>query len=121
MSSPRPRPRSGVSSFGPVAADVRRQSIWHKSPALPPPHIGGYNLQTRAEASILVGVLWCLALLSIIVIGLLHTARIDLLVGKHHTDRIQPHYLALASIEKAKAQLYQNARERSRAGQSQPE
>jgi len=49
---------------------------------------------------------------------LLHTARIDLLVGKHHTDRIQAHYLALAGIEKAKALLYQNARERSRTGQS---
>src|SRR6266446_8964631 len=72
----------------------------------------------RAEASILVGVLWCLALLSIIVIGLLHTARLDLLVGKHHSDRIQAHYLALAGIEKTKALLYQSAQERSRTGQS---
>ena len=72
----------------------------------------------RAQASILVGLLWCLALLSIIVIGLLHTARTDLLVGKHHGDRIQAHYLALAGIEKAKALLYQSARERTRTGQS---
>src|SRR5882672_448009 len=68
----------------------------------------------RARASILVGLLWCLALLSIIVIGVLHTARLDLVVSKNYGDRIQAHYLALAGIEKAKALLYQNARERSR-------
>jgi general secretion pathway protein K len=69
----------------------------------------------RAKASVLVGLLWCLALLSVVVIGLLHTARIDLLVVKNHGDRIQARYLALAGIEKAKALLYQDARERSRS------
>jgi len=69
----------------------------------------------RAKASVLVGVLWCLALLSVVVIGVLHTSRIDLLVVKNHGDRIQAHYLALAGIEKAKALLYQDARERSRS------
>ena len=59
----------------------------------------------RAKASILVGLLWCLALLSVVVIGILHTARLDLLVVKHYGDRIQAHYLALAGIEKAKAPL----------------
>jgi competence ComEA-like helix-hairpin-helix protein len=63
-----------------------------------------------------VGVLWCLALLSVVVIGVLHTARMDLLVVKNYGDRIQAHYLAVAGIEKAKALLYQDARERSRSG-----
>ena len=69
----------------------------------------------RAKGSVLVGLLWCLALLSVVVIGVLHSARIDLLVVKNHGDRIQARYLALAGIEKAKALLYQDARERSRA------
>lgn len=68
----------------------------------------------RRNGSILVGLLWCVALLSLLVIGLLHTARIDLLVTKNYGDRIQAHYLALAGVEKAKALLYQNARDRSR-------
>jgi len=72
----------------------------------------------RTNASILVGLLWCLALLSVIVIGVLHTARLDLLVVKNYGDRVQAHYLALAGIEKAKALLYQNAQERSRNGKN---
>ena len=68
------------------------------------------------KGSILVGLLWCLALLSVVVIGVLHTARMDLLVVKNYNDRIQAHYLALAGIEKAKALLYQDSRERSRSG-----
>jgi general secretion pathway protein K len=64
--------------------------------------------------SILVGLLWCLALLSVIVIGVLHTARMDLLVQKNYGDRIQAHYLALAGIEKARALLYRDAHDRSR-------
>jgi DNA uptake protein ComE-like DNA-binding protein len=68
----------------------------------------------RKNASILVGLLWCLALLSVIVIGVLHTARMDLLVEKNFDDRIQAHYLALAGIEKAEALLFQNAKDRSR-------
>jgi len=67
------------------------------------------------NASILVGLLWCLALLSVIVIGVLHTARMDLLVVKNYGDRIQAHYLALAGIEKAKALLYRDAQDRSRS------
>lgn len=68
------------------------------------------------KGSILIGVLWCVVLLAVIVIGLLHTTRLDLMVGKYHTDRIQAHYLALAGIEKAKALLHQNAIQRSRSG-----
>jgi competence ComEA-like helix-hairpin-helix protein len=68
------------------------------------------------RGSVLVGVLWCLALLSVVVIGVLHTARMDLLVVKNYGDRIQAHYLAVAGIEKAKALIYQDIRERSRSG-----
>ena len=68
----------------------------------------------RAKASILVALLWCLALLSLAVIGVLHTARLDLLVVKNYGDSIQAHYLALAGVEKAKALLYQEAKSRSR-------
>ena len=68
----------------------------------------------REHGSILIGLLWCLALLSIIVIGVLHTARMDLLVQKNYGDRIQAHYLALAGIEKARALLYRDAQDRSR-------
>jgi competence ComEA-like helix-hairpin-helix protein len=72
----------------------------------------------RTNGSILVGLLWCVALLSLLVIGLLHTARIDLLVTKNYGDRIQAHYLALAGVEKAEALLYQNARDRSRSNKN---
>jgi competence ComEA-like helix-hairpin-helix protein len=75
------------------------------------------SLETKGlRGSVLIGLLWCLALLSVVVIGVLHTARMDLLVVKNYGDRIQAHYLALAGIEKAKALLYQDARERSRSG-----
>lgn len=70
----------------------------------------------RNNASVLVAVLWCLALLSVVVIGVLHTSRMSLLVVKNHGDRIQAHYLAVAGIEKTKALLYQDARQRSRTG-----
>ncbi len=72
----------------------------------------------RAKASILVALLWCLALLSLAVIGVLHTARLDLLVVKNYGDALQAHYLALAGVEKAKALLYQEAKSRSRSRQS---
>lgn len=71
-------------------------------------------LESPRRASILIGLLWCVALLSVVVIGVLHTSRIDLMVTKNYGDRIQAHYLALAGIEKAKALLYQNAHDRSR-------
>ena len=68
------------------------------------------------RGSVLVALLWCLALLSVLVIGLLHVARLDLLVVKNHGDLIQAHYLALAGIEKAKALLYEDAKGRRRSG-----
>src|SRR5262249_4053939 len=62
--------------------------------------------------------LWCLALLSVAVIGMLHTSRIDLMVEKNFGDRIQAHYLAIAGIEKTKALLYRDARDRSGSGRN---
>jgi general secretion pathway protein K len=69
----------------------------------------------RKEASVLVGLLWCMALLSVVVISVLHTARLDLTVQKNYGDQIQARYLALAGIEKAKALLYHDATERRTA------
>jgi DNA uptake protein ComE-like DNA-binding protein len=67
------------------------------------------------RASILVGLLWCLALLSLVVMSVLHTARMDLMVQKNYGDRLQAHYLALAGIEKAKALLYQDLLQRNKS------
>ncbi|HEX3988447.1 MAG TPA: helix-hairpin-helix domain-containing protein [Verrucomicrobiae bacterium] len=72
----------------------------------------------REKASILVGLLWCLALLSIAVFGILHTSRMDLLVVKHYGDRIQAHYLALAGVERAKALLYRDSESRRKSGKN---
>jgi DNA uptake protein ComE-like DNA-binding protein len=57
-------------------------------------------------------------LLSLVVVGMLHSARMDLTVQKNYGDRIQAHYLAVAGIEKAKALLYRDARDRSRISRS---
>lgn len=76
------------------------------------------KIENSQRASILVGLLWCVALLAVVVISVLHTARMDLMVVKNYGDRIQAHYLAVAGIEKAKALLYQNAQERSRSGKN---
>jgi DNA uptake protein ComE-like DNA-binding protein len=72
----------------------------------------------KNHASVLVGLLWCVALLSLVVVSVLHTSRIDLIAGKNYGDRIQAHYLALAGIEKAKALLYKNAHDRSTSGKN---
>lgn len=70
------------------------------------------------KGSVLIGVLWCLALLSVVVVGVLHSARLDLMVVKNHGDQIQAHYLAVAGIEKAKALLYRDAAERKRSAKN---
>lgn len=74
--------------------------------------------RSRRAGSVLVGLLWCLALLSVVVIGVLYNARLDLLVVKNHGDLIQAHYLALAGIEKTKALLYRDSKERQRSAQN---
>jgi len=69
----------------------------------------------RRQASVLVGVLWCVALLSLVVISALHSSSLGLRVGHHHGDSIQAHYLALAGVERAKALLYHDAAQRQRS------
>jgi competence ComEA-like helix-hairpin-helix protein len=65
-----------------------------------------------------VGLLWCVAILSVVVVGVLHRARMDLQVAKNYGDRIQAHYLALAGIERAKALIFEDARERKRSARN---
>ena len=72
----------------------------------------------RRRGSILVGVLWCMVLLSVLVIGVLHTARMDLMVVKNYGDRVQAHYLALAGVERAKALLYKDVLARQQAAKN---
>ena len=57
----------------------------------------------KRRASVLVAVLWCVALLSVIVIGALYSTRLSLGATKNFEDKVQAHYLALAGVEKAKA------------------
>jgi DNA uptake protein ComE-like DNA-binding protein len=61
---------------------------------------------------VLVGLLWCVAVLSLVVVGVLRTANLELRLTKNHADLIQAHYLALAGIEKAKALLYHESHQR---------
>lgn len=63
----------------------------------------------RRRASVLVAVLWCVALLSVIVIGVLYSTRLSLGATKNFEDKVQAHYLALAGVEKAKALIFQEA------------
>ncbi|MDB6131639.1 MAG: comEA protein [Verrucomicrobiales bacterium] len=72
----------------------------------------------KNKGSILVGVLWCLALLSVVVIGVLHTSRLDLIVVKNYADKVQAHYIALAAVEKTKALIYLDSKNRSQSGKS---
>ncbi|MGA2247829.1 MAG: helix-hairpin-helix domain-containing protein [Verrucomicrobiota bacterium] len=91
---------------------MRAKPSVHGTAGLPALNTPG---QAGETGSILVGLLWCLALLSVIVIAVLHTARMDLVVTKNYGDRIQAHYLALAGLEKARALLYRDAHDRSRS------
>jgi competence ComEA-like helix-hairpin-helix protein len=73
------------------------------------------HLAARFRASVLVALLWVVALLSVVVISVLHSTWMDLIMVKSYGDRIQAHYLALGGIERAEALLYQNALNRSRS------
>ena len=77
------------------------------------------HVQSTLRASVLVGLLWCVAILSVVVIGVLHSAHVDLMLVKNHGDMIQAHYLALAGVEKAKGLLYHDASARKRAALGQ--
>ena len=69
----------------------------------------------RRKSSVLVALLWIVALLAVVVVSAMHTTWMDLVLVKSYGDRIQAHYLALAGIEKAEALLYQDAQDRSRS------
>lgn len=99
--------RTGTTSGGGMAWDVVACRV------------GGFHRGDRMRrGSVLVAVLWCLALLGVLVIGVLHGARMDLQVARLHADRVQARYLALAGVEKAKALLHREARDRSRSAQN---
>ncbi len=68
------------------------------------------------SGSALVVVLWCVVLLSVTVIGMLDSTRIELRIAKNHGDREQAYYLALAGIEKAKALIYKESQDRKISG-----
>ncbi len=70
----------------------------------------------RQRGSILVGLLWCVVILSLVVVSLLHKATMDLKVAKNFGDKIQARYLALAGIEKTRALLYLAARNHNQTG-----
>jgi DNA uptake protein ComE-like DNA-binding protein len=70
------------------------------------------------RGSILVALLWCVAILSIVVIGVMHSVRMDVMIAKNSADQTQAFYLALAGVEKAKALLYHDAGERKRAARN---
>lgn len=72
----------------------------------------------KNRASILIGMLWCVAILAVVVVGTLHTAHMDLAAGKNFSDKIQARYLALAGIERAEALLYEDALDRSHSGKN---
>ena len=57
-------------------------------------------MKSRA-GSILVGLLWVLALLAVTVTSVLYTARMDMMVAKNYSDSLQAQYLAIAGAEKA--------------------
>jgi competence ComEA-like helix-hairpin-helix protein len=70
------------------------------------------------RGSVLVAVLWCVAVLSVVVVGALYSSRLGLGAAKNFEDKVQAHYLALAGIEKAKALLYHDALARKKSGKN---
>ena len=56
----------------------------------------------------MIAMLWCLALLSVVVVSTLYTSRTDLTITKHYADQMQAYYLALGGVERAKAILYED-------------
>lgn len=73
---------------------------------------------SEKRASVLVAVLWCVTILSVVVVGALHSSRMHLISAKNHGDKIQAHYLALAGAEKAKALIFHDAAERRKSSKN---
>lgn len=63
----------------------------------------------KRRGSVLVALLWCIALLSLLVFGGLHTSRTGMSAAKNYQDKIQARYIALAGVEKAKALIFHEA------------
>jgi competence ComEA-like helix-hairpin-helix protein len=76
------------------------------------------STRITSGASVLVALLWCVALLAVMVIGILHSSQLDLRVTKTQGDSIQAYYLALAGVEKAKALLYHDLGARKRSAKN---
>src|SRR3954470_4334859 len=72
----------------------------------------------KRRASVLAAVLWCVALLSVVVVGSLYTTRLNLGAAKNFEDKVQAHYLALAGVEKAKALIFHEAAARKKAARN---
>lgn len=70
------------------------------------------------HGSVLVALLWCIALLALLVGGVLYSANLDLRTAKNQGDEIQAFYLAIAGAEKAKALLFHDERTRQRAARN---
>jgi competence ComEA-like helix-hairpin-helix protein len=62
------------------------------------------------RASALVVVLWCVAVLGVVVISTAHTATLEIRLARNAGDSVQAYFLALAGIEKAKALIYRETR-----------
>lgn len=72
----------------------------------------------KRRGSVLVALLWCLAILSVIVVGALYSTSMSLTSTKNYADKIQARYIALAGAERAKALLYHEMSSRKKAAQN---
>ena len=69
-----------------------------------------YHTPRHQRGSALIVVLWSIAILVVVVVGLGQASTLELRVTKNHADSVQAYYLALAGVEKAKALIYHQTR-----------
>lgn len=72
----------------------------------------------RSRGSALLVVLWTVAILAVVVYGTIDAGRAELRIARNHARARQAHYLALAGIERAKAEIYQESQDRKIQGES---
>src|SRR3954464_4001956 len=70
------------------------------------------------RGSVLVGLLWCLTILSVIVVSALYSTHMSLAATQNYSDKVQAHYIALAGVERAKALLYHDAAARKKSARN---
>lgn len=70
------------------------------------------------QGSVLIGLLWCLTILSVIVVSALYSTHMSLAATQNYSDKVQAHYIALAGVECAKALLYHDAAARKKAARN---